>query len=52
VVANLGADRARVPVAGTPVEVLLASEQGFLFEDRRVELAGESVAVVRLLEGA
>jgi maltooligosyltrehalose trehalohydrolase len=49
VVANLGTERRLVPVPGTPVGVLLASEPGFSFEDGAAELAGESVAVLRLL---
>ena len=49
VVANLSADPLVVPVAGNPIEVLAASQPGFTFRAGEVSLAGESVAVVRML---
>jgi len=49
VVANLGRERQEVPVGGTPVEVLFATEAGFGYRDGFVELAPDSAAVVRLL---
>ncbi len=48
VACNLGAERQRVPVDGTPREVLLASTQGFVYRDGIVEIDGESVAVVAI----
>lgn len=48
VVCNIAARHQEVPVDGAPVGVLLASEPGFIFGDRRVRLAGESVLVLDL----
>lgn len=47
-VCNLGPDRQAVPVDGIPVKVLASSAPGFVFREGAVELAGESVAIVRL----
>ena len=52
VVCNLSDARLAVPVEGSPTAVLLASESGFVYADRFVELAAESVAVVQLSAGA
>ena len=49
VVCNLGEQRQEVPVGGTPMGVLLATEGGFGFRDGLVELAPQTAAVVRLL---
>ena len=49
VVANLAAESAVVPLEGNPVGVLAASQPGFIFRAGEIELAGESVAIVRLL---
>ena len=49
VVANLSADPLVVPLAGNPTEVLAASRPGFTFRAGEIELAAESVAVVRVL---
>jgi maltooligosyltrehalose trehalohydrolase len=49
VVCNLGPDRQRVPVDGTPIEALAASSPGFSYAEGIVELEGESVVVARLL---
>jgi maltooligosyltrehalose trehalohydrolase len=51
VACNLSPDRQEVPVAGTPYQRLLASRPGFTFADGCVVLEGESVAIVRLLDG-
>ncbi|HEX7354110.1 MAG TPA: malto-oligosyltrehalose trehalohydrolase [Mycobacteriales bacterium] len=48
VVCNLRPERRVVPVDGTPVEVLAASAEGFVYAPGSVELDGESVLVVRL----
>ncbi|MDQ6648734.1 MAG: malto-oligosyltrehalose trehalohydrolase [Actinomycetota bacterium] len=45
VVCNLAAERQAVPVDGTPTEVLLASEPGFVYRSGAVELDGESVVI-------
>ncbi len=47
VVANLGADRVRVPLDGTPFRVLAASASGFTFGPDEVSVEGESVVVLR-----
>ena len=49
VVVNLSADPLAVPISGKPVDVLAASQPGFTFRAGEVELAGESVAIVRVL---
>jgi maltooligosyltrehalose trehalohydrolase len=49
VVCNLAADRQAVPVPGTPVSVLVASETGFVYGPGQVETAGESAVVVTLV---
>jgi maltooligosyltrehalose trehalohydrolase len=49
VVANLEKERRVIPVPGTPVRMLLASQPGFGFGNGAVGIAGESVAVLRLL---
>jgi maltooligosyltrehalose trehalohydrolase len=49
VAANLGPDRQVIPVPGTPVRMLLTSRPGFGFGDGAVGIAGESVAVLKLL---
>jgi maltooligosyltrehalose trehalohydrolase len=46
---NLGPDRQVIPVPGTPVRMLLTSQPGFGFGDGAVGIAGESVAVLKLL---
>lgn len=48
-VANLGAHRADVPIAGAPVELVAASEPGFAYGDGLVSLAGPSAVLVRRL---
>ncbi len=50
VVAAFSPERTAVPLEGTPVAVVLASKQGFSFADGHIELPGESVALVRLLQ--
>lgn len=50
-VANLGADRAEVPIEGTPIEVLAASESGFAYGDGLVSLEGASAVLVRRIAG-
>jgi hypothetical protein len=49
VAVNLAPERQVIPVPGTPVRVLLASESGFGFGDGAVGIAGESVAVLKLI---
>jgi len=49
VVAAFGPAGTVIPMQGTPVNVLLASDPGFSFSAGRVELPGESVALVQLL---
>ena len=49
VACNLGPDRQTVPVPGTPVHALLASETGFVYGDGKLETDGESVVVLELL---
>jgi maltooligosyltrehalose trehalohydrolase len=49
VVAAFGPEGTVIPMQGTPVNVLLASDPGFSFSAGRVELPGESVALVQLL---
>ena len=51
VACNLSQQRQEVPVAGTPYRMLLVSRPGFTFADGCVVLEGESVAIVRMLEG-
>ena len=50
VVCNLAGERRRVPVAGTPVAVLLASSPGAVPGDGQVETDGESVVVLELVD--
>ncbi|CUU55804.1 maltooligosyltrehalose trehalohydrolase [Parafrankia irregularis] len=52
VVCNLGTERQSVPVDGVPFDAPAASRPGFTYMPGRVELAGESVVVVRLLPTA
>ncbi len=49
VACNLRQERQTVPVPGTPVAALLASETGFVYGDGKVETDGESVVVLELL---
>jgi maltooligosyltrehalose trehalohydrolase len=48
VACNLSGVRHQLPLEGSPVNVLLASEHGFVFRDGEIELPAESVAVVDL----
>jgi len=48
VTCNLSGDRRRIPLDGTPLNVLLASAAGFVFRDGEIELPAESIAVVEL----
>ncbi|MDP9241345.1 MAG: malto-oligosyltrehalose trehalohydrolase [Actinomycetota bacterium] len=48
VVCNLAGHRQTVPLDGAPRGVLLSSSPGFVYSDGKVELDGESVAVVEL----
>jgi maltooligosyltrehalose trehalohydrolase len=50
VVCNLCDERRVVPVAGIPRELLLASTPGFVYREGLVELDGESVVVVTLVD--
>ena len=50
VVCNLSPDRTSVPVDGTPLQVLLASEQDVVPTPGKVELGPESVTVIELLD--
>jgi maltooligosyltrehalose trehalohydrolase len=50
-VTNLGTARADVPIAGTPVEVLAASESGFAYGDGGVSLDGASAVLLRRIAG-
>ncbi|MCK9928223.1 malto-oligosyltrehalose trehalohydrolase [Frankia sp. Mgl5] len=49
VVCNLSPERQAVPVEGVPFDAPAASRPGFTYMPGRVELAGESVVIVRLL---
>jgi maltooligosyltrehalose trehalohydrolase len=49
VAVNLERERRVIPLRGTPIRMLLTSESGFGFADGAVGIAGESVAVLRLL---
>ena len=51
VVCNLSGHRLAVPVDGTPTSVVLASETGFVYRDRVVELDPESTVIVELAAG-
>ncbi len=48
VACNLSGDRQAVPLPGSPQRVLLASAEGWVFGDGRVETEGESVVVLEL----
>jgi maltooligosyltrehalose trehalohydrolase len=50
VACNLGSERQPVPLPGTPDRMLLASSHGFVFRAGVVEIDGESVAVLDLLD--
>jgi maltooligosyltrehalose trehalohydrolase len=49
VAVNLERERRVIPLRGTPIRMLLTSKSGFGFGDGAVGIAGESVAVLRLL---
>ena len=51
VVCNLSGVRQHIPLQGSPVNVLLASEHGFVFRDGEIELPAESAAIVDLGPG-
>jgi maltooligosyltrehalose trehalohydrolase len=48
---NLSKDRQSLALPGTPVRVLLASTDGFVYGSRKVETDGESVVVLELVPG-
>lgn len=48
VACNLSGDRQAVPLPGSPRRVLLASAEGWVFGDGRVDTEGESVVVLEL----
>ena len=48
VACNLSGDRQAVPLPGSPQRVLLASAEGWVFGDGRVDTEGESVVVLEL----
>jgi maltooligosyltrehalose trehalohydrolase len=48
VAVNLAADRQEIPLDGTPLSMLLASQPGFIYRSGVIELDGESVAIVEL----
>ena len=48
VACNLSGERQAVPLSGSPQRVLLASAEGWVFGDGRVETEGESVVVLEL----
>lgn len=48
VACNLSGDRQSVPLPGSPQRVLLASAEGWVFGDGRVDTEGESVVVLEL----
>ena len=50
VAANLGDQRIEVPVTGTPIALLAASEPGFVYAADSVVLDGESVVVLRVTD--
>jgi maltooligosyltrehalose trehalohydrolase len=50
VVCNLGTGRLEVPVEGTPTSVVMASEGGFVYRTRVVELDPESTVIAELAE--
>ncbi|MEN3356538.1 MAG: maltooligosyltrehalose trehalohydrolase [Mycobacteriales bacterium] len=48
VAVNLAANRQEIPLDGTPLSMLLASQPGFVYRSGVIELDGESVAIVEL----
>jgi maltooligosyltrehalose trehalohydrolase len=50
IAANLSAERQSIPLHGTPKAMLLASAAGFVYRDGEIELDGESVAILEVVQ--